>query len=215
MSGGFLSSSQPSDQGWLVKAGPRLTKANRDLEEALSQQRHGFLNSLQVVSGLLQLGRLEEAKEYVAKIASQIKEESSRYHTQPLEVVAKLSAWRHRLEANGARVSLELKADLSGWDGDPELLSDVLEAALSQLRAALEAAPPEQCQVCLRAERKEAGYMVQFSLPASVATLTQLTSGQEEIAKAGKAKLPVAIYASGDGQEMGWTVFLPDINYVL
>lgn len=194
--------------------GSGLTKA-KETVEVLSQQRHDFLNNLQVISGLLQLNKLEQAKEYIVRTANQVKEEGSLYHAQPQEVAAKLSSWRRSLEADGVAVSWELETDLSQWDGDPELLSDVLDAALQQLRLALEAAPPEQRWVRLRVQERESGYMVQFILPAGVASTAQLTSGQQEIMKAGKDKFPVAIWASGDGRQSGWALFLPVVNHVL
>ncbi|MDA8233442.1 MAG: Spo0B domain-containing protein [Clostridia bacterium] len=80
--------------------------------EVLRSHRHDYLNHLQVISGLLDLGMNDRAKQYIWELAKDIKEEKGLQLADHAEINALLVKKWALAEVNKVAVSLEVTADL-------------------------------------------------------------------------------------------------------
>ncbi|MCL2338282.1 MAG: Spo0B domain-containing protein [Firmicutes bacterium] len=99
------------------------------LMKLISLQRHDFLNDFQVVSGLLQLDRAEQARKYLNNAVRKMINLSGVMHLRATEAAAILLAYYSALE-RGVGVRYEVQADLGGCAVPAEKLAPVLEAIL-------------------------------------------------------------------------------------
>ena len=84
------------------------------LNNTMRAQRHDFMNHLQVVHSLIELGEHTEANAYIDKVYDQIEKVSSSLKTSIPAVNAILEAKRQAAEKNGIEVSIDIGTTLSG-----------------------------------------------------------------------------------------------------
>lgn len=87
--------------------------------EFISSQRHEFLNHLQVVMGLLQLNKLEEAVGYIKKVSEGLQRAglAARVPWPELAAVLTLRGWQVR--ESGGRLNLSIAKGLDGIARNP------------------------------------------------------------------------------------------------
>ena len=103
----------------IVEQAQMLEEANRQLEGlniTLRKQRHDFMNHLQVVFSLLELGDSEEAMKSVESVYGDIKRTGSALKTAIPAVNALIAAKRQDCEAQGITLALHIA---SSWQGLP------------------------------------------------------------------------------------------------
>ena len=103
----------------IVEQTRMLEEANRQLEAlniTLRKQRHDFMNHLQVVFSLLELGDSDEAMKYVEGVYGDIKRTGSALQTAIPAVNALIAAKRQDCEAQGIALALHIS---SPWQGLP------------------------------------------------------------------------------------------------
>ena len=83
-----------------------------DLNNRLRAQRHDFLNHLQVVSGLIEMGEYEEASRYIEKVYGKITAVGRVLKTANPAVNALLAAKVSDCESRGIKVALQIE---SAW----------------------------------------------------------------------------------------------------
>lgn len=83
-----------------------------ELNKTMRKQRHDYLNQMQVVYGLLDLGEAEEAKHYMDDILKEISKLSKALKTAQPAVNALLQAKLQMAEKQGIDMYLDIKADL-------------------------------------------------------------------------------------------------------
>ena len=83
-----------------------------ELNKTLRKQRHDYLNQMQVVYGLLDLGEAEEAKHYMDDMLKEILKLSKALRTAQPAVNALLQAKLQMAEKQGIDMYLDIKADL-------------------------------------------------------------------------------------------------------
>ncbi len=114
--------------------------------ELLSVQRHDFLNHLQIISGLLQLKKETEAREYIRTAASAIISLSKVVHLEVPEVAAVLLIAHNRAANYQIKIKIDVQANLSGCvvpgDKIAALLDEILNNIINNL-ASLEIANRE------------------------------------------------------------------------
>jgi len=97
----------------------RLRQVEQSLEDlnklnnTMRAQRHDFLNHLQVVHSLIELGEHDEANAYIDKVYDAIEKVSSSLRTSIPAVNAILEAKRQAAEKKGIDVSIEISSALS------------------------------------------------------------------------------------------------------
>ncbi len=108
-----------------------------DLNHALRAQRHDFLNHLQVVYSLIEMGEHEEANRYIEQVYGDIQQVSRALKTSCAPVNALLRAKIAEAEQKGVRVELSVHAS---WDALPipawemcRVLSNLIDNALDAL----------------------------------------------------------------------------------
>jgi len=105
--------------------------------ELLSVQRHDFLNHLQIISGLLQLKKETEAREYIRSAASAISRLSKVVHLEVPEVAAVLLIAHNRAANFQIKIEFDVQANLSGCvvpgDRIAALLDEILNNIINNL----------------------------------------------------------------------------------
>ena len=109
-----------------------------DLNTALRAQRHDFLNHLQVVYSLIEMGEYDEANQYIEQVYGDIQAVSKALKTRCAPVNALLRAKMAEAEQRGIRVELSVHA---AWDGLPlpgwemcRVLSNLIDNAMDALQ---------------------------------------------------------------------------------
>jgi len=108
-----------------------------DLNHALRAQRHDFLNHLQVVYSLIEMGEYEEANRYIEQVYGDIQQVSKALKTACAPVNALLRAKMAEAEQKNVKVELTVHA---AWDDLPipawemcRVLSNLIDNALDAM----------------------------------------------------------------------------------
>ncbi|MBR5345841.1 MAG: Spo0B domain-containing protein [Clostridia bacterium] len=109
-----------------------------ELNNTLRAQRHDFLNHLQVVYSLTEMGEHEEANRYIEKVYGQITAVSRAMKTAVPAVNALLQVKLAACEREGIPVELEIRSDWSalpieGWEMC-KVLSNLIDNAMDAVR---------------------------------------------------------------------------------
>jgi len=111
-----------------------------DLNHALRAQRHDFLNHLQVVYSLIEMGEYEEANRYIEQVYGDIQQVSKALKTACAPVNALLRAKMAEAEQKNVKVELTVHA---AWDNLPipawemcRVLSNLIDNALDAMAGA-------------------------------------------------------------------------------
>jgi len=108
--------------------------------ELFSLQRHDFLNHLQVISGLIQLHKEEQAREYIRKVAQDIKRLRGIVHLGIPEAAAALLLFHHRAAERQIAVDYDVRSDLAACPVPGSKLGEIIELVLQHVAACLAAA---------------------------------------------------------------------------
>lgn len=126
---------------------------------ALRNQRHGFLNHLQVIAGWIQLGKSERALQYLERVAARIEAQGQALRSIEEPAVALLL------------LEMELLAEPAGVELAWQVTEPVSPQALSDGRAAI-AAAIDRAAALPDGQRK-----LRITLDRSVAVHTPSTEG--------------------------------------
>ena len=137
-----------------------------DLNTALRAQRHDFLNHLQVVYSLIEMGEYPEANRYIEQVYGDIQSVSRALKTRCAPVNALLRAKMAEAEQRGAQVELSVNASwdtlpLPGWEMC-RVLSNLIDNALDALRDT----PQPRLWITLREDVKSDSFEVKNNGPA-------------------------------------------------
>lgn len=143
---------------------------NARLMELISLQRHDFLNHFQVISGLLQMDRGEQAREYLNTAARNITRLSRIVHLKVSEAAAAILLAHYGAAERGIDVEYEIKADLDGCTVPAGKLASALESILLYSAECL--ASPENkhrvMKVLIHLEDGGYRFRVQYKTPPGV-----------------------------------------------
>ncbi len=101
--------------------------------ELLSVQRHDFLNHLQIISGLLQLKKETEAREYIRTAADAIISLSKVVHLEVPEVAAVLLIAHNRAADYQIKIAFDVQSNLSGCMVSGEKIATLLDEILNNM----------------------------------------------------------------------------------
>ncbi|KAF1085611.1 hypothetical protein SPSYN_01754 [Sporotomaculum syntrophicum] len=107
--------------------------------ELLSIQRHDFLNHLQIISGLLQLKKEPEAREYIRTAATAIISLSKVVHLEVHEVAAVLLIAHKQAENYNVDIKFDVQNNLRGCVVPGDRIAIVVEDILNNMIAGLNA----------------------------------------------------------------------------
>ena len=108
------------------------------LNSTLREQRHDYLNHVQVIYGLMELEEYEEAKKYIEPVYREILKVSKALRTAQPAVNALLQAKMQMAEKDQIDVYLEVKSDLKyipleGWELC-KVLSNIIDNGMMALK---------------------------------------------------------------------------------
>lgn len=149
---------------FMVKAFVRTVRAEAEAElnrlrmretsamiDLLRAQRHDFLNHLQVIYGLIQLGRVDAIKEYIDQVNQEILKTSKLFTSLRMrpEIAGLIIRKMAQAEKEGIRFDLELKTDLALLSVPPldfsRIIGNLLDNAINAAKSVL----PEERQITL------------------------------------------------------------------
>lgn len=144
-------------------------KLGQNLLTVIRNQRHGFINHLQVISGWLQLGKPEHVLEYIDSIRRKREQEGQILRVKNLEMQGLLLGKSSLAEA----AELDMRWEVEGGLVEPpallvEALGAVLEALISAL--AREGGPQE---LAVRLTESETEYSAKLSTNANLTSRSQ------------------------------------------
>lgn len=134
------------------------------LNETLRKQRHDFMNHLQVVSALLELGETDEALRYTQNIYGDVLKVGSVPRTDIPAVNALIAAKRQDCEEHGIRLEPIIRSSwrelpVPGWE-----MCRVLGNLIDNARDALsEGAPDAQKQITLTIDENAEAFLCQIA----------------------------------------------------
>ncbi|MBQ4284769.1 MAG: Spo0B domain-containing protein [Lachnospira sp.] len=109
------------------------------LNNKLRAQRHEYLNEMQVVYGLLEIGEYEEAKDYLKPIYEDIASVGKALKTSKPAVNALLQAKMELAKSKNIKLFIEVSSDISGvkleqWDLC-KILANIIDNAITALES--------------------------------------------------------------------------------
>ncbi len=112
-------------------------KGLENLNLKLHEQRHDYLNQMQIVNGLLELGEFESARDYLQPVFKDIMKVSRALKTSQPAVNALLQAKMEEAERQGIDFYLEVGAQLRGLSVEPwelcKILANLIDNAVTAL----------------------------------------------------------------------------------
>ena len=135
----------------------------------ISSQRHEFLNHLQVVMGLLQLNKLEEAVGYIKKTSENLQRAGLAARVPWPELAAVLTLWDWQLRESGGCLSLSIAKSLGPIARNPvetvKIVDQIYQLICSEMQNCGQAAG-RRLQVEVFEQRGDYGIRFSWEPPA-------------------------------------------------
>ncbi|MDA8210672.1 MAG: Spo0B domain-containing protein [Clostridia bacterium] len=133
----------------------------------LSVRRHDFLNHIQVISGYLQLNKIDRAKEYLVQMADELTMESQLCNCRSGQVAVALLYLQHQAVLAGVKLSVRVAASLDASRVPEHILAAIIRVYGLTLQEAQTAANKGREENCLLGIFEEAEYIEwQFGIPS-------------------------------------------------
>lgn len=120
-----------------------------ELNRKLRSQRHDFMNHLQVVYGLMELGDYTEACEYIDRVYKDIQNVSRLMRTENAALNALLSAKSEAAAERGVAVEFDIRSQAMGINMEPWELCGILGNIIDNALDALEGAQSPKIRILL------------------------------------------------------------------
>lgn len=172
--------------------------------EIMSVQRHNFLNHLQVISGLVQLNKIERVREYISKVSMDVERLSKAGHLHVPEVAAALLVGHFWADKHQVEVIYDINTSLECCPVPGGIMGEVVEEvfARSLQFIAPQGVPDRTLKISLSETEKE--YILKIFSPGPPGREDE--SAQEQLAKTGIKLSPyggrAGIVLSADGGEI-------------
>lgn len=105
-----------------------------DLEkllEVIQVQRHDFLNHLQVISGLLQLNKVDRVREYIGQVSMEMAQLSKTARVKAPEVTATLLAGFNNASMSQIELELTVNSNMADCAVPGPVMGEAIERSLS------------------------------------------------------------------------------------
>lgn len=89
-----------------------------ELMALVRSQRHSYMNHLQVISGWLQLNRVDRAQQYLQALADRLSVESEAVRRLPGDVALALLSLTVEAESHGSNLSWKVEGDFQPLSGE-------------------------------------------------------------------------------------------------
>lgn len=176
-------------------------KGLENLNLKLREQRHDYLNQMQIVNGLLELGEFESARDYLQPVFKDIMKVSRALKTSQPAVNALLQAKMEEAERQGIDFYLEVGAQLHGLSVEPWELCKILANLIDNAVTALSL--PKETKTGDKGQTSEAG-----AQPTGTGKRTLVDKGQNAEAKEQTAQVGERWIRLGIGENQEEHLFL-------
>ena len=129
-----------------------------DLNRQLRAQRHDFMNHLQVVYSLTELGERDEALSYLEQVTQDLVRVGAKLRTDLPGVNALLAAKEAECSAEGISLSTEIRSPWRGMPIEDWAMCRVLGNLIDNAREAIRSAPPTKPVIRVRLSEDADGY---------------------------------------------------------
>lgn len=138
-----------------------------DFIEVLSIKRHDLLNHIQVISGYLQLNKIDRAKEHLIEMVNELNRESLLLNCKSGKVAVALLCLQHKALLAGVKLSVKLGGALE----NSPVLEETLTRIIEVYGLTLQQVPPTSKQVnietcLLEASEQEENIVWKFEIPS-------------------------------------------------
>ncbi len=172
--------------------------------EVMTALRHDFLNHLQVISGLIQLDKMERAREYIMQVSLEMERLGKVTRLMVPEVAAFLTVAVFLAEKHQVKVNYEIDTNMGSCAVPGKILAEVLEEAFSQSLECLAMAGVSNRYLKISATESDKNYFLKMSFPdplrgrAETVRASLAGTGRKIIPYGGKVEMDV----SGGGGEI-------------
>ncbi|MFZ5646770.1 MAG: Spo0B domain-containing protein [Bacillota bacterium] len=172
--------------------------------EIMSVQRHDFLNHLQVISGLVQLNKVERVREYISQVSMEVERLSKVGHLNIPEVAAVLLTGHFWAGKHQVEVVYDISTNFDHCTVPGKILGEVVEEVFWQsLKCLVPPGVPDRTLKISLAET-EKKYLLKFFSPGPPGR--EAETAQDRLAGIGSRLVPyhgkVGIVVSGAGGEI-------------
>lgn len=171
-------------------------KGLENLNLKLREQRHDYLNQMQIVNGLLELGEFESARDYLQPVFKDIMKVSRALKTSQPAVNALLQAKMEEAERQGIDFYLEVGAQLHGLSVEPWELCKILANLIDNAVTALSL--PKETKAGEKGQTPEAGAQSTGTGERTLADKGQNAEAKEQNSQDGERWIRLGI---GENQE--------------
>lgn len=136
---------------------------SQQLIDVLRTHRHDFINHIQVIYGLAQLGQIERLGKYVNELASNLKVESKQSQVSPPELAALFIKKASLAAVKGIRFDVEIDPNLNGLDSCIMDIIRILGNLIDNAFDAVAASGIPEMQVRVKVAAQPGGYLITVS----------------------------------------------------
>jgi len=141
----------------------------KQLLEIIQVQRHDFLNHLQVISGLLQLNKTDQAKDYLGWAVQEVSRMSRTARVSMPEVTAALLGGFNEAYKNQVRIDLTVQADFAGCAVPGPVVGKTMESCLAAVLCCLSGPRMANGQMEILLQESGKDYLVKIVFHQSAA----------------------------------------------
>ncbi|MDA8212395.1 MAG: ATP-binding protein [Clostridia bacterium] len=153
-----------------VEAEAQLTtihlRESQEMLDTLRAQRHDFLNHLQAITGLIQLGKPEKASDYANEVIMELSDEKGTEYTGEPEINALLLKMIAMAEEKGIKIDFTITKELDlGIPVPPTKMARIVGNLLRNSIEAVENLSPDQRWVKFAVERQPNSWILRVNNP--------------------------------------------------
>lgn len=130
---------------------------SRDLVDVLRANRHDYINHINVLSGLVQIGRTDLFVEYVKEVAGKLDDQQSIGRIKNVSAAALLLKKQGLAEEHGIKVAVEIETNLNNLDVPAmdinRILGNLIDNAVDAVRNL------NNPEICVRLFEDNGGYV--------------------------------------------------------
>ncbi len=140
----------------------------QELMQVIKAQRHDFINHLQVVYGLLQIGENDQAEEYIGELYQDIHVSGEILRLAIPELTALLMVKMGVATAKGISLDMRIESDLKGLEVRPLDIAAIVGNLLNNALEAVEDFNPPLRTVSLRINANSRYFIIQTRNPGFI-----------------------------------------------
>ncbi len=142
----------------------------KQLLEIIQVQRHDFLNHLQVFSGLLQLNKTDQARDYLGRAVQEVSRMSKTARVSMPEVTAALLVGFNEACKNQVGIDLTVQADFAGCAVPGAVVGETMESCLAAALCCLSGPGMTNGQMEILLQESGKDYLFRVVFPQSAAS---------------------------------------------